>query len=102
MATQTRVTKWNGYGSEETGRSITYSTQRVGIGEDEGLASIPNTRAINPGNLHDSDDPLAIDGKLYIRTDLTETSGIPEEIVGIANVCWTEAIYTAHEAHLRQ
>lgn len=92
MAIETQVIKIRLYDEAITGRSITYSTQRVGSGEDAGLTSALHTTAMAPGSLVDD---------TYIRVDVSETATIPQEIKDIANMCWTEAVYTAHEAKLR-
>lgn len=102
MAISTKITRIDVYDLlNEIPTSISYSTQRMGSGDDAGLSSVPLTLAIAPGILVPSDAANAIDGTIYQRTDITEASGIPLEIRNIANGCWTEAVYTAHEAKLR-
>lgn len=88
----TIVQKIRLYDAAATGRSISYSTQKVGSGDDAGLSSALLTTAITPGTLVDD---------VYVKTDITATSAVPPEIKDIATMCWSEAVYTAHEALLR-
>lgn len=70
--------------------SFSWSTQRIGTGGDEGLASGLTTVAAVPGLLNDAD--------VYVRTD---TTGFPTSIQARMVTCWTDALHTAYEAHLR-
>lgn len=92
MAIETKVIKIRLYDEATTGRSITYSTQRVGTGDDTGLTSALATTAITPGSLVND---------VYVRTDISATSTVPQEVKDVATMCWTETVYTAHESKLR-
>lgn len=69
--------------------SVSYSTQRVGTGEDEGLASALTTASLKPGSLVDD---------VYVRTDLTTA---PQVIQDTLSGTWDDAFHTLYEAYLR-
>lgn len=92
MAITTKVQKIRLYDDASTGRSISYSTQKVGSGDDAGLTSALLTTAIVPGSLVDD---------VYVQTDISATSTIPQEVKDLAGMCWSAAIHTAYEAKLR-
>ena len=72
--------------------SITWSSQEIGTGDDAGRSGQLMTASAVPGTLDDATPAV------YTRTD---TSGFPTSIQHILAACWTDALHTAYEAHLR-
>lgn len=85
----TKITKIRVYDLlNEIPTSLSYSTQRVGSGDDAGLTSALNTTSVKPGAM--------VDGT-YVRTDLTT---LPASIMMQLNGIWDDALHTAFEATL--
>lgn len=70
--------------------TFSWSTQRIGTGDDDGLTSGLTTISAIPGSLDDAD--------VYVRTDIT---GFPTSIQARMATCWTDALHTAYEASIR-